>query len=152
MKTRTRSSKTSKLRQIEQDMARAVSYDDWFELAENHDRETGADLWRRKDESRQYDSVSIGKRLRRLRGLRRKGDDHGLLFALNEGIHGNMAGMGRPGSINALAVVRRRLSKTTSRKSAMPWNIWHRAISQAYRGRRGSNSSSVQVIATADRH
>ncbi|MCB1700866.1 MAG: DUF3336 domain-containing protein [Pseudomonadales bacterium] len=76
-------------------MARAVSYDDWFELAENHDRETGADLWRRKDESRQYDSVSIGKRLRRLRGLRRKGDDHGLLFALNEGIHGNMAGMGQ---------------------------------------------------------
>jgi NTE family protein len=76
-------------------MAQAKSYDDWFELAESRDRATGADLWRQKDESQQYDSVSIGKRLRRLRRLRKKGDDHGLLFALNEGIHGNMAGMGQ---------------------------------------------------------
>lgn len=95
MKTRKRSTSTSHLKQIERDMSQAESYDDWFELAESHDRETGADLWRQKDESQQYDSVSIGKRLRRLRGLRKKGDDHGLLFALNEGIHGNMAGMGQ---------------------------------------------------------
>ena len=29
-----------------------------------------------------------------LRKLRQAGDDHGMFFVLNEGIHGNMAGMG----------------------------------------------------------
>lgn len=95
MKMLARFSKTALLNQIERDMAQAASYDDWYALAESHDRETGADLWRQKDESQQYDSASIGKRLKRLRRLRKKGDDHGLLFALNEGIHGNMAGMGQ---------------------------------------------------------
>jgi NTE family protein len=82
-------------RRIERDLLQADNYSQWFELAQEHDRETGADLWRGNDESRLYDSSSINTRLKRLRGLRRKGNDHGLLFALNEGIHGNMAGMGR---------------------------------------------------------
>ena len=34
-------------------------------------------------------------RLRALQEYREKGDDEGLLFALNEGIHGNMGGMGK---------------------------------------------------------
>ncbi|MCB1687651.1 MAG: DUF3336 domain-containing protein [Halioglobus sp.] len=76
-------------------MSQAERYDQWLALAEDHDSETGADDWRRHGESRQYDHASISKRLHRLRTLRKKSDDHGLLFALNEGIHGNMAGMGR---------------------------------------------------------
>jgi NTE family protein len=39
--------------------------------------------------------VQIRLRLDTLRSLRARHDYHGLLFALNEGIHGNMAGMGR---------------------------------------------------------
>jgi TAG lipase/steryl ester hydrolase/phospholipase A2/LPA acyltransferase len=76
-------------------MSEAESYPDWLQLAAEHDRETGADLWRKKEESRIYDSSSIKTRLERLRQLREQGDDKRLLFVLNEGIHGNMAGMGK---------------------------------------------------------
>ena len=89
------SRKSRSLRKFGQAVAQAESYEEWLALAEAYDRETGADEWRRNDGSRQYDHASISKRLKRLRTLRKKGDDHGLLFALNEGIHGNMAGMGR---------------------------------------------------------
>ena len=88
------SRKSRSLRKFGQAVAQAESYEEWLALAEAYDRETGADEWRRNDGSRQYDHASISKRLKRLRTLRKKGDDHGLLFALNEGIHGNMAGMG----------------------------------------------------------
>jgi TAG lipase/steryl ester hydrolase/phospholipase A2/LPA acyltransferase len=47
------------------------------------------------DQSRQYDYTEIRMRLDRLRSLRVRNDHQGLLFALNEGIHGNMGGMGR---------------------------------------------------------
>ncbi len=83
------------LRVLERDMSNADSYEQWFELAAEHDRETGADKWRQNAVSKRYDHGSINKRLQRLRKLRRKGDDHSLLFVLNEGIHGNMGGMGK---------------------------------------------------------
>lgn len=82
------------LKKLEQAMRRATSYGQWRQLAEAHDEQTGGDVWRRRAESNLYDSANINKRLRRLRRLRKKGDDQGLLFVLNEGIHGNMAGMG----------------------------------------------------------
>ena len=83
------------LSQLETDMASAESYQKWLLLAKEHDMLTGGDAWRETEDSSRYDSVSIRKRLSRLQRLRRKGDDKGLLFALNEGIHGNMAGMGQ---------------------------------------------------------
>jgi predicted acylesterase/phospholipase RssA len=95
MRTRKKATTTPHLKKIEADMAQADNYAHWLELAEDHDYHTGADLWRHKDESRLYDYASIDKRLKNLRRLRKKGDDPGLLFALNEGIHGNMAGMGQ---------------------------------------------------------
>ena len=76
-------------------MQQASSYQQWYELASNHDRESGSELWRKQPESGLYDAANINVRLRKLRKLRKQGDDHGLLFALNEGIHGNMAGMGK---------------------------------------------------------
>lgn len=83
------------LKQLELELSRAESYTTWLELAASHDKLTGADLWRSRDKSRLYDHTSIALRLKKLRRLRKKQDDHGLLFALNEGIHGNMAGMGQ---------------------------------------------------------
>lgn len=83
------------LKRIEDAMQRADSYDQWYSLAEDYDRETGADAWRKADVSSLYDHANINIRLSRLQRLRKKGDDQGLLFALNEGIHGNMAGMGK---------------------------------------------------------
>jgi NTE family protein len=74
-------------------MPTAHSYQAWLQLAEEFDRRTGGDLWRRNDESRLYDHVNIALRLQR---LRRKGDENCLLFVLNEDIHGNMEGIGKP--------------------------------------------------------
>ncbi|HNC69126.1 MAG TPA: patatin-like phospholipase family protein, partial [Pseudomonadales bacterium] len=80
---------------LEQELAAANSYAEWYKLAERHDKLTGSDDWRREDASRMYDHENIRLRLQQLRRLRRKRDDEGLLFVLNEGIHGNMEGMGK---------------------------------------------------------
>ena len=54
----------------------------------------GADIWKVKDRTTLYDYGAIRRRVDIYRDRRARGDDHGLLFALNEGIHGNMGGMG----------------------------------------------------------
>jgi TAG lipase/steryl ester hydrolase/phospholipase A2/LPA acyltransferase len=84
-----------KLRKLEKQMENAGSYSEWTEAAIAHDELSGARRWRDMDQTRQYDYTEIRMRLDRLRSLRVKNDHHGLLFALNEGIHGNMGGMGR---------------------------------------------------------
>lgn len=75
-------------------MREAESYDEWKEVALLHDEESGAEDWKSVDRSEHYDNDSIRARLDHLRACREKQDDSGLLFALNEGIHGNMGGMG----------------------------------------------------------
>lgn len=59
------------------------------------DELTGSSKWQRFDHSSRYDFASIRRRLDSLRHQRSRHDYHGLLFTLNEGIHGNMGGMGR---------------------------------------------------------
>ncbi len=76
-------------------MAEATSYEQWRETAKAHDELTGMAAWRRMDQTSLYDHVSIRRRLDRLRALRSRHDHVGLLFTLNEGIHGNMGGMGK---------------------------------------------------------
>jgi NTE family protein len=85
----------SSTRKYEQAMEDASSYAEWKEAAQAYDRHAGLDRWKDMDQSRRYDFVAIRVRLDRLRSLRARGDDRGLLFNLNEGIHGNMGGMGR---------------------------------------------------------
>lgn len=86
--------KNRRLKKLEREMSRAESYEQWFEGAQAHDEISGMERWRRVDQSKLYDYVSIRRRVDRLRSLRARGDDVGLLFTLNEGIHGNMGGMG----------------------------------------------------------
>jgi NTE family protein len=86
--------KDPQLLRLEKRMEVAGSYDEWLDLASEYDQSSGANLWRESDASQLYDHYSIKARLQKLRRLRKKKDDQGLLFALNEGIHGNMAGMG----------------------------------------------------------
>ena len=88
-------SNARKLKKLERRMAQSESYDEWREAALAHDELSGARRWRETDQTRQYDYAQIRLRLDRLRGLRARHDNHGLLFTLNEGIHGNMGGMGR---------------------------------------------------------
>ena len=80
---------------LEREMARANSYEEWKAAAIAYDKHKGHERWRHQDSSSQYDHVSIRHRLDRLRALRSRHDYRGLLFSLNEGIHGNMGGMGK---------------------------------------------------------
>ena len=84
----------SKKRKLEQEIKAASNYEEWRQAAIAYDEATGLDRWKRNDPSREYDYVSIRVRLDRLRSMRAKHDYHGLLYNLNEGIHGTMGGMG----------------------------------------------------------
>ncbi len=83
-----------RLKRLEKEINRAESYDEWLTLAKEHDAASGMKRWREVDQTKLYDYASIRRRLDRLRSLRARHDDVGLLFTLNEGIHGNMGGMG----------------------------------------------------------
>jgi TAG lipase/steryl ester hydrolase/phospholipase A2/LPA acyltransferase len=83
------------LTRLERKMLRADSYTDWKNAALEHDAKSGFEAWKSKEESKSYDYINIRSRIDALKELRRQEDDIGLLFALNEGIHGNQGGMGK---------------------------------------------------------
>ena len=78
-------------------LRRAGNYEEWLAAALAFDKSNGLDRWRRMDASSQYDYVSIRLRLDKLQSLKARHDIRGLLYTLNEGIHGNMGGMGKAG-------------------------------------------------------
>mgnify|MGYP000644993867 FL=1 len=81
-------------RDIESRMAEASTYSQWHEAAAAQDELSEAKQWKQLEATNLYDHTQIRHRLNNLRLHRAKGDNHSLLFALNEGIHGNMGGMG----------------------------------------------------------
>ena len=85
----------SATRRLQRAMDAADSYDEWREAAIAHDKASGVQEWVESDESKYFDYVSIRRRLEKLRKLRAAGDHERLLYALNEGIHGNIDGIGR---------------------------------------------------------
>jgi TAG lipase/steryl ester hydrolase/phospholipase A2/LPA acyltransferase len=85
----------SSLSSLERKMRKAKSFTVWKELALQHDAKTGREKWKSKEKSKSYDYSGIRYRLDMLKELRENKDDAGLLFALNEGIHGNQGGMGK---------------------------------------------------------
>jgi predicted acylesterase/phospholipase RssA len=88
-------SSTFSLTRLERKMRNADNYADWKKAALEHDALSGFETWRSKEESKSYDFVNIRSRLDVLKAFRQQKDDIGLLFALNEGIHGNQGGMGK---------------------------------------------------------
>jgi TAG lipase / steryl ester hydrolase / phospholipase A2 / LPA acyltransferase len=72
----------------------AASYEEWKAAAQAHDERSGAARWRQIEASRRYDYQVIRRRLDEIRRVRASGDLHRILYYLNEGIHGNMGGMG----------------------------------------------------------
>ncbi len=76
-------------------MEQAESYEEWKAAAVAHDKASGLHKWQTEDKSRHFDYASIRRRLERLRKLQEEKDCPGILFALNEGVHGNIDGMGR---------------------------------------------------------
>lgn len=84
------------MKKLENKLQLASSFEEWKALAKEHDRCSGREHWKKIDKTSLYDYASIRSRLERLRYFRDNNDDIGLLFSLNEGIHGNMGGMGKP--------------------------------------------------------
>jgi len=84
----------SATKRLEADMAAAQSYDEWKAAAIAHDKKSGVWRWQASDESKHFDYASIRRRLKRLRRLKKNKDYAAILFALNEGLHGNIDGMG----------------------------------------------------------
>ena len=83
------------LKRLEREMRNANSYAEWKTAALEHDALSGFEAWKGKEGSKSYDYVNIRTRIDALKEFRRQKDDIGLLFALNEGIHGNQGGMGK---------------------------------------------------------
>lgn len=81
---------------LDRQMEKAPNYQEWRELANRHDALSGFASWKEKEESDLYDASHIRSRYELLRDLTQQNNTHEVLFALNEGIHGNMGGMGKP--------------------------------------------------------
>ena len=81
---------------IQKQLKSAESYEEWLKYAVAHDKVSGMEAWKEVEYSDLYDNDQIKLRLKKLQEQRESGDDEGLLFLLNEGIHGNMGGMGNP--------------------------------------------------------
>jgi len=79
---------------IEDRMSNATSYSKWHAAATEFDDLSEAKQWKQVEGTNLYDHTQIRHRLNNLRLHRAKGDNQCLLFALNEGLHGNMGGMG----------------------------------------------------------
>lgn len=82
--------------ELRQRLRTATSFHQWHEAALALDNLSGAARWRQNDASQFYDYRDIRARYEQLRGLLDEGNHEELLYVLNEGIHGNMSGMGRP--------------------------------------------------------
>ena len=72
----------------------ATSYEQWRTEAQARDAQTGAARWKADDRSDLFDYRVIRRRRDELVELRAAGDPRRLLYYLNEGLHGNMGGMG----------------------------------------------------------
>lgn len=77
-------------------LERARTWAHWRAAAADFDELAGNDRWRTQEDSSLYDSAELRVRHDRLRELIAAGNVHELLYVLNEGIHGNLCGMGRP--------------------------------------------------------
>lgn len=87
-----RTARTRLMRELE--LAR--SYAEWSATAQQLDEATSRKAWKEREHSTLYDYPMIRERLSQLRACREREDDQGLVFAIEEGVHGNLGGMGKP--------------------------------------------------------
>ena len=89
-----------KLKQIQHDLDHANTYEEWRETALEFDKISGLEDWKQRQASEYYDHHLIRSRLNKLKQLRKHGEDVELFYTLNEGIHGNLGGMGKSALYN----------------------------------------------------
>lgn len=83
-------------RQLEAALSSATDYASWRSAALALDTVNGRERWKLRERSNLYDYATIRERLHRLRSLRHRGDCAGLIFVIEEGVHGNLGGIGKP--------------------------------------------------------
>ncbi len=71
-------------------------YEEWFSAALAEDERRGALRWKAQERSSRYDFLVVRERLNELREVRASGDLKHLMYYFDEGMHGNMAGIGAP--------------------------------------------------------
>ena len=91
----TKNTSTQSLMPTTKALDKAATYRQWVEAAQDYDRKARLTKWKSLDRTSLYDFASARRRLNKIRKLRTQGKDQELLFALNEGIHGNLGGMGK---------------------------------------------------------
>ena len=84
------------LRTLTRDLENAPDYASWREAALQYDQASGMEEWKQRQTTDLYDHHLLRSRLNKLQELRKRHDDVELLYTLNEGIHGNLGGMGKP--------------------------------------------------------
>ena len=72
-------------------------YNNWFKAATEEDERKGGLRWKAQERSNRYDYRVVRERLQELHDVRASGDLKKLMYYFDEGIHGNMAGIGAPG-------------------------------------------------------
>ena len=75
-------------------MVSVETYEDWLQNASESDLRTGASRWQDDDSSEGFDYRVIRARLEELVAIRAKSDSLRLKYYFDEGLHGNMGGMG----------------------------------------------------------
>ncbi|TAM12565.1 MAG: DUF3336 domain-containing protein [Nevskiaceae bacterium] len=78
------------------DLAHAVNYETWKDIALELDALEGGAAWCEDDTSSDYDFLLIRERLEQLRELRTAGAVRPLVFELVAGLHGNLGNMANP--------------------------------------------------------
>ena len=71
-------------------------YAEWIDWAHQHDEKSGLAAWKENERSDLYDHRIIRHRYDELVEARASQDPDKLIYYLNEGLHGNMGGMGNP--------------------------------------------------------
>ena len=89
-------SQRSELARLDEAIKHASSYAEYVDACEAHDEISGANDWKAKEASKEYDYRLIRKRLQRIKLARSRGDAAGLMSILHEGIHGNLGNISNP--------------------------------------------------------
>ena len=78
----------------------AKNYQEWQAEAQAYDLKKGYERWKKVDQTESYDYVLVRSRVDKIRRMRIDRNNPGLLFALKEGLHGNLGGMGNEALYN----------------------------------------------------
>lgn len=80
---------------LQRSLDESTTYAEWSEAAREYDVLTGRERWKQHPRSALYDHGLIGEKLERLQAALAADDHRALMFEIEEGVHGNLGGMGK---------------------------------------------------------